>query len=97
MRKVVIVVAVLLSVNSLVQAQAAPPGDADLRSEVEQLKQLVREQQNRIDALEKEHQTPAPSNSAGPSAARPADRQASDSAATVATNLQATPADKSAH
>ncbi|MBZ5678936.1 MAG: putative porin [Acidobacteriia bacterium] len=96
MRKVVIVVAVLLSVNSLVQAQAAPPGDADLRSEVEQLKQLVREQQNRIDALEKEHQTPAPSNSAGPSAARPADRQASDSAATVATNLQATPADKSA-
>src|SRR5260370_25454240 len=34
----------------------APPADADLRSEVEQLKQLVREQPKRIEALETNHQ-----------------------------------------
>lgn len=33
--------------------------DADLRSELEQLKQLVREQQKRIDALETQHPNPA--------------------------------------
>src|SRR5260370_28711332 len=67
----------------------APPADADLRSEVEQLKQLVREQQKRIEALETEHQNPAPSNSAGLSATRPAGGEASDSAA-GATNLPTT-------
>jgi hypothetical protein len=56
---------------------------------VEQLKQLVREQQKRIEALETEHQNPAPSNSASLSATRPAGGEASDSAA-VATNLQTT-------
>ena len=76
-------------------ATKAAPADRDLRSELEQLKQLVREQQKRIDALETEYQKPAPSNSAGPSATRPADGEASGSAAAVATNLQATPADRS--
>jgi hypothetical protein len=68
----------------------AQPADADLRSEVEQLKQLVREQQKRIEALETERQNPAPSNSAGLSAATPTGGEASDSAAAVATNLQTT-------
>src|SRR5260370_2438314 len=67
----------------------APPADADLSSEVEQLKHMVREQQKRIEALETKHQNPAPSNSAGLSATRPAGGEASDSAA-VATNLQTT-------
>ena len=43
------------------------PADADLRSEVEQLKQLVREQQKRLDALETEHPNPAPVTSTGSS------------------------------
>jgi len=68
------------------------PGDGDLRSEVEQLKQLVREQQKRIEALETEHPNPAPANSAG-SSTTPSDRQASDMAAPAA-NFQTSSADK---
>src|SRR5580700_11403016 len=41
----------------------AQPADTDLRSEVEQLKQLVREQQKRIDALETGRQSSASVNS----------------------------------
>jgi hypothetical protein len=73
----------------------ATPADGDLRSELDQLKQLVREQQKRIDALETEHHNPAPSNSAGLSTTRPVDGEASSSAAALATNLQTTSADKS--
>lgn len=73
----------------------ALPADGDLRAEVEQLKQLVREQQKRIDALETGRQNPVPSNSAGLSATRPAAAEASSSAATVATNLQAASPDQS--
>jgi Putative porin len=62
-------------------AASAQPGDTDLRSELEQLKQLVREQQKRIDALETEHQNPAAVNSAASSAAPASDNsQASNSA-----------------
>ena len=54
---------------------AAPP-DADLRSEVEQLKQLVRSQQQRIDALETgrkpENETPEVVASAAPVVTAPA-------------------------
>lgn len=73
----------------------ATPADGDLRSELDQLKQLVREQQKRIDALETEHHNPAPSNSAGLSTTRPVDGEASSSALALATNLQTTSADKS--
>jgi len=44
------------------------PADADLRVEVEQLKQLVREQQKRLDALETSHSNPAPASVVGLSA-----------------------------
>ncbi len=59
--------------NSSPQSSAAAaantqPGDADLRSEVEQLKQLVREQQKRLDALETPHANPAPASVVGLSA-----------------------------
>ena len=67
--------------------------DGDLRSEVEQLKQLVREQQNRIAALETANQNPASSNSTGSSAAPSSDRQVSDAAAAAA-NLQTPSVDK---
>jgi hypothetical protein len=73
----------------------ATPADGDLRSELDQLKQLVREQQKRIDALETEHHNPAPSNSAELSATQPADGKASGSATAGATHLQATSQDKS--
>jgi hypothetical protein len=66
----------------------AQPADGDLRSEVEQLKQLVREQQKRIDALETEHQKTAPSTSADLSATRPLGRETPDSAMAAAANLQ---------
>jgi hypothetical protein len=82
------------SSDSLATTKATSP-DGDLRSELDQLKQLVREQQKRIDALETEHQNPAPSNSTGLTATRPADGEASGSAAAAATTLQTTAPDKS--
>jgi hypothetical protein len=45
-------------------AGSGPSADSDLRSQVAQLQQLLREQQKRIDALEAERQTP-PSNRSG--------------------------------
>jgi hypothetical protein len=68
------------------------PADGDLRSEVEQLKQLVREQQKRIEALETGHPNPVSVNSAGPSTT-PSDRQISDTAAPAA-NFQTSSTDK---
>jgi hypothetical protein len=68
----------------------AQPADGDLRSEVEQLKQLVREQQKRIDALETEHLKPVSSTSADLSATRPAERETPDSALARAANPQTT-------
>jgi hypothetical protein len=53
---------------------STPPADADLRSEVQELKQLVREQQKRIDALETEHQNPASSSTAASSPAAVSDQ-----------------------
>jgi Putative porin len=67
----------------------APPADEDLRSEVEQLKQLVREQQKRLDALD--HQNPAPSTSADFSVTPSIERETpetSDSAAATTATLQ---------
>jgi Putative porin len=64
----------------------APPADADLRSEVEQLKQLVREQQKRLDALD--HQNPTPSTSADLSTTPSVERETSDSAAAAPATLQ---------
>jgi putative porin len=45
--------------------------DTDLRNEVDQLLQLVREQQKRIDALEAKHSVPANANAAVPPAEKP--------------------------
>ena len=59
--------------------------DSDLRSEVEQLKQLVRDQQKRIDALETSRQNPGSLN-ATPSSATPS--AGSEGSGTVASNLQ---------
>jgi Putative porin len=62
------------------------PADADLRSEVEQLKQLVREQQKRLDALETEHPSSAPVTSTGSSTTSSFDTtQPSKAAASPAT------------
>jgi hypothetical protein len=62
------------------------PADADLRSEVEQLKQLVREQQKRLDALETEHPSSAPVTSPGSSTTSSFDTaQPSKAAASPAT------------
>jgi Putative porin len=66
----------------------AQPADGDLRSEVEHLKELVREQQKRIDALETNHEKPAPSTSADLSATQPLERETPTMAAAV--NLQTT-------
>lgn len=62
----------------------ALPADADLRSEVEQLKQLVREQQKRIDALEAAHESPAPPNSTGSSVTPSPDKSQAESTAPAA-------------
>jgi Putative porin len=77
------------------ESSSPQSGSDDLRSEVEHLKQLVHEQQKRIDALETEHQNPAPSRSAGLAATPSAEHETSESPVTVATSLQATPPDKS--
>ena len=42
---------------------SAPSPEAEIRSEVEELKQLVRQQQARIDALEKQNKQPEPESS----------------------------------
>ncbi len=68
---------------------SSPAADADLRSEVEELKLLVRAQQKRIDALESERQSPAVVNSTGSSAPPPSDQHPATSAPTPsAVNLQ---------
>jgi hypothetical protein len=59
------------------------PADADLRSEVEQLKQLVREQQTRLDALETEHPSSAPVTSPGSSTTSSFDKPPASKAASV--------------
>jgi Putative porin len=80
--------------STLVATATAKPADEDLRSEVDQLKQLIREQQRRIEALEAQHQNPAPANSTALTATQPAARESSDSAVAAATNPQAAPADR---
>lgn len=70
-------------------AASAQPGDADLRSEVEQLKQLVREQQRRLNALETPHTSPAPVSLVGLSATPASDNlQSPDSASSSSTAPQ---------
>ncbi len=72
-----------------VATTGSPAADADLRSEVEELKLLVRAQQKRIDALESERQYPAVVNSTGSSAPPPSDQHPASSAPTPsAVNLQ---------
>src|SRR5208337_2540524 len=67
----------------------SPAADADLRSEVEELKQLIRAQQKRIDALESERQYPAVVNSTDSSAPPPSDQHPASSAPIPsAVNLQ---------
>jgi hypothetical protein len=73
-----------------VASTKAQPADGDLRSEVEQLKELVREQQKRIDALETNHEKQVPSTSADLSATRPLGRETPDSTMAAAANLQTT-------
>src|SRR5690349_13367943 len=69
---------------------AAATADGDLRAEVEQLKQLVRAQQKRIDALETEWQEPAAHTSAKLSATRPLRDETPAEATPTAEKLQAT-------
>jgi len=68
--------------------------DADLRSEVEQLQLLVREQQKRIAALEAGRQASVPATSAGPST--PTDVAKTDSPVTADAITSAAPAAASA-
>lgn len=84
----------LLAVTLPANAQSSSPSaaqDSDLRSEVEQLKQLVREQQKRIDALESQH---APTAAAAPAtpAAPPANNAVQESATTKPATASQTPA-----
>jgi hypothetical protein len=67
-------------------AAVAPSPEAELRSELEQLKQLVRDQQKRIDALEADR--PAPDHPAIAAAAVPATNLEASNPA-PATNLEA--------
>ncbi|HWO29608.1 MAG TPA: putative porin [Candidatus Acidoferrum sp.] len=64
----------------------ASPADADLRSEVEELKQLVRAQQKRIDALETERPNSASIATAGLSATTSTDKPQASTAANPAAN-----------
>ena len=57
------------------------PADADLRSEVEELKQLVRAQQKRIDALETERPNSGSVTPAGLSATTSTDKPQASTAA----------------
>src|SRR5258708_7067662 len=59
----------------------ASPADADLRSEVEELKQLVRAQQKRIDALETERPNSASITTAGLAATTSTDKPQASAAA----------------
>jgi hypothetical protein len=61
------------------------PADSELRSEVEELKQLVRAQQKRIDALESERQNTAVVNSTGSSTPPPSGQVQASSAPTAST------------
>jgi hypothetical protein len=76
----------------------SPAPDADLRAEVEQLQQMVRDQQRRIEALEAERNAAQPHSAAAPVAAAagsseaasaPASTTSQSSNASVAENLQA--------
>ena len=68
-------------------ATSASPADADLRSEVEELKQLVRAQQKRIDALETERPNSASVIPAGLSATTSTDKPQASTAAGPAADL----------
>jgi hypothetical protein len=68
------------STNSAATTNGSP-ADADLRSEVEELKQLVRAQQKRLDALETEHPTSASVTTASVSSTTSTDKPQASTAA----------------
>ena len=71
-----------------VASTSAPSSDGDLRSEVDQLKQLVRDQQKRIDALETDRQKPYASTNADLTTSRPVDRAIPSSTMTATADPQ---------
>jgi Putative porin len=79
-------------VNSPVTTSGTLPANADLRSEVEELKQLVREQQKHIDALEAARSSAPPVSSADLSATQASEQsQPANGNLSAVSNQQSSP------